>query len=110
MFLINNIYWKLSFVPSNFPLLRRLNGEYSIGACDNLTRTIYLNENLQGAMLKKVLCHEITHAAMFSYNVELSMQQQELVADLISIYGEEIIHTTNKIFIHLTSLKNRDSF
>ena len=30
MFLINNIYWKLAFVPSNFPLLQRLNGEYSI--------------------------------------------------------------------------------
>ena len=102
MFLINNVYWKLAFVSSDFPLLQKPNGEFSIGACDNLTRTIYLNENLQGALLKKVLCHEITHAAMFSYNVELSIDQQELIADIISIYGEEIIYTTNKIFIHLT--------
>ena len=57
MFLINSVYWKVAFVPSDFPLLRRLNGEYTIGACDNLTRTIYLNENLQGPLLKKVLCH-----------------------------------------------------
>lgn len=104
MFLINNIYWKIAFVPSDFPLLRRLNGQYSIGSCDNLTRTIYINENLTGALLKKVLCHEITHAAMFSYNIELSIEQQELVADLISIYGEEIVYTTNKIFIHLTKI------
>lgn len=104
MFLINNIYWKISFVPSNFPLLQRLNGQYSIGACDNLTRTIYINENLSGNLLKKVLCHEITHAAMFSYNVDLSIEQEELVADLISIYGEEIIYTTNKIFIHLSNI------
>ena len=75
MFLINNVYWKLAFVSSEFPLLQKPNGEFSIGACDNLTRTIYLNENLQGALLKKVLCHEITHAAMFSYNVELSIDQ-----------------------------------
>jgi hypothetical protein len=75
MFLINNVYWKLSFVAPNFPLLQRLNGEFSIGACDNLTRTIYINETLQGALLRKVLCHEITHAAMFSYNVNLSLEQ-----------------------------------
>ena len=75
MFLINNVYWKLSFVAPNFPLLQRLNGEFSIGACDNLTRTIYINETLQGVLLQKVLCHEITHAAMFSYNVNLSLEQ-----------------------------------
>lgn len=57
MFLINNIYWKLAFVPANFPLLQRMNGDYTIGACDNLTRTIYISETLQGKLLKKVLCH-----------------------------------------------------
>jgi len=57
MFLINNVYWKLAFVRPDFPLLMRMNGEYSIGACDNLTRTIYLNETLQGSLLRKVLCH-----------------------------------------------------
>lgn len=46
----------------------------------------------------KVLCHEITHAAMFSYNIELSLDQEELVADLIATYGEEIIFIANKIF------------
>lgn len=101
MFLINNIYWKLALVPADFPLLQRMNGSYTIGACDNLTRTIYINENLQGKLLNKVLCHQITHAAMFSYNVNLSVEQQELVADLISTYGQQIIYITNKIFIKL---------
>lgn len=104
MFLINNVYWKLSFVAPNFPLLQRLNGEFSIGACDNLTRTIYINETLQGDLLRKVLCHEITHAAMFSYNVNLSLEQQELIADLISTYGDQIIYITNKIFNKLGSI------
>lgn len=104
MFLINNVYWKIAFVSPNFPLLQRLNGDYSIGACDNLTRTIYLSNQLYGELLKKVLCHEITHAAMFSYNVNLSLEQQELIADLISTYGEEIIYITNKIFIKLGNI------
>lgn len=51
--------------------------------------------------MKKVLCHEITHAAMFSYNVELNVQQEELLADLIATYGQEIIDITNKIFTRI---------
>lgn len=104
MFLINNVLWKLAYVAPDFPLLQRVNGEYTIGACDNLTRTIYINNTLSGDLLRKVLCHEITHAAMFSYNVNLSIQQQELVAYLISTYGDEIIFITNKIFSKLNSL------
>lgn len=104
MFLINNIYWKLAFVAPDFPLLRRKSGDYSVGACDNLTRTIYINETLTGDFLKKVLCHEITHAAMFSYNVSLSLEQEEIIADIISTYGEEIVYITNKVFNKLSNL------
>lgn len=110
MFLINNIYWKLAFVSPDFPLLQRRSGEFSIGACDNLTRTIYINERLKGDLLKKVLCHEITHAAMFSYNVTLSVQQEQLVADLISTYGNEIIYITNKIFTKLENNNKKDIY
>lgn len=35
---------------------------------------------------------------MFSYNVDLSLEQEELIADLISTYGQEIVYITNKIF------------
>lgn len=52
-------------------------------------------------MLKKVLCHELTHAAMFSYNVELSYEQEELLADLLATYGEEIIDITDSLFDRL---------
>ena len=104
MFLINGIYWKLAFVSPDYPLLQRMSGEFSIGACDNLTRTIYINETLTGRLLKKVLCHEITHAAMFSYNVQLTLEQEQLIADLISTYGEEIIYITNKIFTKLENI------
>ena len=104
MFLINNTYWKLAFVSPDFPLLQRESGDYSICACDNLTRTIYINETLRDKLLKKVHCHEITHAAMFSYNVSLTPEQEELIADLISTYGEEIIYITNKVFNKLSNL------
>ena len=65
---------------------------------DNATRTIYLSNSLYGNFLKKVICHEITHAAMFAYDVELSLDKEELLADLIATYGEEIINITNTLF------------
>ena len=44
-----------------------------------------------------MLCHEMTHAVMFSYNVELPPEQEELFADLLATYGLEIIELTNYI-------------
>lgn len=47
---------------------------------------------------RKVLGHEVTHAAMFSYQVLLTEDQEELLADIISTYGNEIVVVTNKVF------------
>ena len=98
MFSLNGIEWAVQKVPPIYPKLFRSDGSLSIGACDNETRTIYLNNNLSGRMLRKVLAHEITHAAMFSYGVTLTYDQEELLADLLATYGDEIIATTNKVF------------
>jgi hypothetical protein len=53
--------------------------------------------------MKKVLCHELTHAAMFSYNIYLTWEQEEILADLIATYGQEIIYMTNLLFNRLKS-------
>lgn len=98
MFNINGIDWAIVKTSPNHHKLVRSDGSFTVGACDNDTKTIYLNENLTDNFLKKVLCHEITHAAMFSYGVNISIEQEELLADLIATYGEEIIYITNKIF------------
>ena len=97
MFIINNVEWNIKFVPPLHPMLYRSDGSVTVGMCDNETRTIYIDSTLNGKFLKKVLCHELTHAAMFSYGIELSIEQEELLADLIATYGEEIILITNKI-------------
>lgn len=99
---INGEDWRIFLVSSFHPSLYRSDGSLSIGACDDDKKAIYINENLSQAKMKKVLCHELTHAAMLSYDVELSIDQEELLADLIATYGQEIICTTNKIFNRLT--------
>lgn len=101
MFTINGIEWRLKFVPHDSDLLMRSDRSRTIGVTDNLTQTIYIDETLRGKLLKKVLCHELTHAAIFSYGVELDIMQEELLADLIATYGQEIIAITNKIFTKL---------
>ena len=101
MFIINGEQWRVLFVPENYVALLKPKGDFAAGACDDYTKTIYLSNLLSGDYLKKVLCHEITHAAMFSYNVSLSLAQEELLADLMATFGEEIVDITNIIFDYL---------
>lgn len=105
---INGQNWRIFIVSPVHPALYRSDGSLTLGACDNDTKAIYLSENLSQTKLKKVLCHEITHAAMFSYNIKLSIDQEELVADLIATYGQEIITKTNKIFNRIK--RNREPY
>lgn len=95
--LINGEEWQIEFVPPDHYMLYTSAGNYTLGVCDDRLKTIYINNKLSRQKLRKVLCHEITHAAMFSYNVEMSLAQEELVADLIAIFGREIVCQTNRV-------------
>ena len=101
MFQINNQWWHISFVPKYSKILQRSDGTYTVGVTDNDTKTVYIDETIKGYFLRKVLCHEITHAAMFSYRIKLNIEQEELLADLIATYGTEIISITDKIFARI---------
>ena len=104
MIIINEIPWKIEFVHPLNPVLQYEDDTFTLGMCDRSNNTIYLAKNLEGSMLRKVLCHELVHAAMFSYNVYLSLEQEEVIADIIATYGEEIINITNKVFKKLQQL------
>jgi Zn-dependent peptidase ImmA (M78 family) len=69
---INGEYWEILLVSPFDPLLYMRDGHFAIGVCDNDLKVIAINENLDDFYLKKVLCHELTHAAMYSYNIELT--------------------------------------
>ena len=101
MFDINGEWWRVKLCSPLHPALVRSDGSVTIGMCDDTVKTIYISEAIDSNLMKKVLCHEITHAAMFSYNVDLSLQQEELLADLMATFGEEIVDITNIIFGYL---------
>ena len=101
MFTINREKWLVKFEQPSAEIFITEDGFRTIGVCDDATKTIYLANSLRGKFLKKVLCHELVHAAMFSYNIKLEYEQEELLANLIATYGEEIIQITNDVFKRL---------
>lgn len=104
---INGEEWRIALVPPLDPVLLRSDHSYTIGVCDDTTKTIYINKELNQKYIQKVLCHELTHAAMFSYNIELTWEQEEILADLIATYGQEIVYITNLVFNRITENRGR---
>ena len=98
IFIINGISWRVKIVPPTYPALLTDQNYFTLGCCDNSTKTIYIADGLGEIKFRKVLAHEITHAAMFSYQVKLTLDQEELLADIFSTYGNEIVYVTNKVF------------
>lgn len=98
MIKINGELWRVRLVHPSHPLLTAYRTTPAIGCCDDISKTICISNALSPSMIRKVLCHEIVHAMMYSYNVDLSYQEEELVADLISTYGDEIIRLTNIVY------------
>ena len=93
MYQINGKTWYIMLVHSDNPMLMRSDGSYTVGMCDRITQTIYISELLKGKFLRKVLIHEVCHSAMFSYSIDMSVEQEELFCDLVATYGDEIIGT-----------------
>ena len=95
---INGEEWRIALVSPFDPALQRSDLGYTLGVCDDIAKTIFINKELSQKYIEKVLCHELTHAAMFSYNIDLTLEQEEILADLIATYGQEIVHITNLVF------------
>lgn len=102
MFSINHEDWSVALVYPDDPALLMPNGRYALGACNDITKTIYINHTLYGEDFERVLCHELTHAAMFAYDVTLDHDEEELLAEVIATFGEEIVDITDILFDKIT--------
>lgn len=101
MYQINNKTWNIRLVQSDSHMLMRSDGSYTVGMCDRTTQTVYISDLLQGKFLRKVLIHEICHSAMFSYGIDMSVEQEEMFCDLLATYGDEIIGIVDNVFYAL---------
>lgn len=85
---INGINWKVKFTDRVDDLY--LDGYVRLGITDRNTNTIYLDKNLEGDMLKKVLLHELTHAWLFSYGYDLEVGDEEFLCSFVDTHTEKI--------------------
>lgn len=97
-FEIGNQQWNLYFVPPDSDIFITSSGRRTVGVTDIATHEVFIANNLVPGFEHKVLCHEVVHCAIASYNVKLTIDQEELIADLIATYGREIIDVTDIIF------------
>ena len=92
MFEINGHSWNIEFVPVTSPFLTRSDGSQSVGVTDANTSTVYLSNRLKGAFLRRVTAHELCHCFFFSFNIHMPMEQEEYLADWVSLYGTDLIY------------------
>lgn len=96
--IINNVIWRVRLVSPDHPMLLTPWRTHAFGVCDKITQTIYIDKTLSQTQIKEVLCHEIVHAFMFSYDVFLSYEEEEMVAEIITEFGDDIINLTDFIY------------
>lgn len=94
---VNNIPWKIKFVNPTSNLLERPNGTLALAVTDGDRKAIYLNESLKGALLRKVLIHEVTHVWMFSYGFDLSVEDEEFVCDFVASNADDILSKVDEL-------------
>lgn len=104
MIKINGELWRVRIVPPQHPALYR-NGNPALGCCDDIIKTIFISNILTQREMKKVLCHEMVHAAMYSYDVPITDYVEEIVADLIATYGNEIMSLTHMTYDKMLGYK-----
>lgn len=96
-FIVNNIIWCIKYVNSSSSVLTRSDGSTTVGMTDWSTKTIYLDKHLKGAFLEKVLCHELCHVLCFSYGISIPIEQEEYLANWVSLYGREVIELLDNL-------------
>ena len=103
MFTINNRLWRIRFVSPDSDYLRRSDGTLTVGVTDGGLNTVFISDNLTDDFLRKVLCHELCHVFCFSYNIEMPIEQEEFMADWLSLYGEELIYLLDDLMTIILS-------
>ena len=98
MFNINGIEWNIVWAKPNSKHLMRSDGSITIAMTDWNNRCVYLAKGLNGNLLRRVMAHELVHCFCFSYDVYIPVDEEEQIADWISLYGAELIYLLDYIF------------
>lgn len=101
MFIINGIEWDIVWVNPNSKNLMRSDRSITVGVTDWGDKCIYLSNSLKGAFLRRVIAHELCHCFCFSYGVYMSIDEEERLADWVSLYGTELVYLLDDLMKNL---------
>lgn len=104
MFKVNNSEWNLRFVEPYNDMLKRSDDTYTLGVTDGNLKCVFIADNISDFMTRKVLCHELCHVFCISYDVYMSIDEEERLADWISLYGTELVYLLDDL---MSVLKKR---
>ena len=92
LFEINGILWDIVWVNPNDRNLRRSDMSVTVGMTDGNKNCIFLSNALHGAFLRRVAAHELCHAFCMSYDVFMPLDEEERLANWISLYGSDLVY------------------
>ena len=105
-FVMNNYIWQVVTVPADSPYLVDRTNTLTVATTDPDTLCIYLSNELTGDFKKRVIAHEIGHAACFSFGLldEIhsysrpgkQIQLEEFICNFVADYSEMIFDITYK--------------
>lgn len=96
-FYMNGNLWLVKFVNPMDKNLRRSDGEFALGMCDNNVKTIFIANNQDDYKTEHILCHEITHTICFEHNIELPIDTEEWLCNFMADHSRQIINIIDEL-------------
>lgn len=104
-FTVNGNDWVVRFVNIHSNNLRRSDGSFALGICDDNLKTIFIADNQDEYKTEHILCHEITHSICFEYDIVLPIDTEEWLCNFMADHGKEIIYILDDLLYFMA--KNR---
>jgi len=93
---INEIEWIVQEINPDTALL---NGNRAFAVCNVREKTIYISNDLNQDFKKQALIHELTHAFVFSYLLEVTNEfNEEELCHFVTKYSPQINQIANEYF------------
>lgn len=105
MFEINGVSWVIEFVSPDSRELLRSDGSRTVGMTDWNNKTVYLSRALHGPFLRKVIGHELVHCFMFSYDINIPIDEEEFIADWVATYGTDLVILLDELMYAVSKRK-----
>lgn len=96
-FVVNGNLWRIFEVSPHNPNLRRAEGGFALGMCDNNKKCIFINETVSNEKYRHIITHELCHCFCFEYGICIPEQYEEVLCNFVADYGKDILEIANMI-------------